>query len=90
MPNCFQLLSKETGKADSFCEIDEKLCANFDWPVDPVSYAYSWYDILGLGLACGRSFEDLRGYCTDEPELLQIIDWLDEHYTSDSWCESRR
>lgn len=90
MPNCFQLISKETGKADSFCEIDEKLCANFDWPVDPVSYTHSWYDILGLRLACGRSFEDLRGYCTDEPELLQIIDWLDEHYTSDSWYESRR
>ena len=90
MPNCFQLINRETGKADAFQDIDEAICWDLGWPVDEERYAHGWYDSIGLGLARGRTFEELRDYFVDAEELLQIIDWLDARYTPDAWYESRR
>ncbi len=90
MPHCFQLINRETGKADSFVEIDETICKYMDWPIDGDKFAFGWYDVIGLGLALGKSFDEIRRYYTDEPELLKIIDWLDQRYTSDAWYQHGR
>jgi len=90
MPNCFQLINRETGKADAFQDIDAAICKDMDWPVDEVRYAFGWYDVIGLGLALGQTFEKMRGYYADDPELLAIINWLDARYTADAWYEHKR
>ena len=91
MPNCFQLISKKTGEPENFSSIDEKLCAMFDVPVDDNRYLCSWYDIVGLNLATGRDFDEQRKmhWIAEDESLMQIIDFLDENYTSNSWYEHR-
>ena len=90
MPNCFQLLNCETGKADSFVEIDERMCADLGWPVDEDCYTHEWYDVLGLGMALGKSLDELRVIFADDGDLTLIVNWLAERYTVSAWYESRR
>ena len=88
MPNCFQLISKDTGQAERFADIDESLCAHLNKEVDEKEYLNYWYDVLGLGIACGKSFDDLRNRCQPDDELmLDIIDYLDQNYVPDAWAE---
>lgn len=85
MPAYFQLLSKASGKAVPFVEIDEAMCKHFQVDVDPVKYYEGWYDNIGLLCALGRTWDEIRETWKDFPELLAIVDWLAEHYTADGW-----
>lgn len=91
MPSCFQLINKETGEAEKFSKIDDKICAYFGVKPDPKKYVYLWYDIIGFNLATGKSFEEQREmeWLKNDPELMQIIDFLDENYTSNNWYEHK-
>jgi hypothetical protein len=84
MPNCFQLTRKGETEPIKLIEIDEELCKHFNTPVDPKYWFRAWYHIIGLGLAMGSTWDKLR---EDYPELLEVIDYLDENYTSNAWCE---
>lgn len=89
MPNCFTLTRKsdlESGPV-AFAKIDDEMCGAFGITPDPKKYYCQWYDIVGFGLAVGKSFSDLREIWHDQPKYLQIVDWLDENFTSDAWCE---
>ena len=86
MPNCFQLLERDTNTPASFADIDEQLCNHFNTPVDEKLYYRAWYDVVGLGLAMGKSFEQLREML---PEYIDIIDFLDAHYTTTAWYQHK-
>jgi hypothetical protein len=106
MPNCFQLISKETREAEAFQRIDEAICKHFGWECDTVKYAYGWYDAIGFRVACGKSLQQVRdefsGYVTESLQenamgevqyydrLVQIVDYLSARFTTDAWAEIGR
>ena len=91
----FQLISKATGKATPFNQIDEELCAHFDQPVNDEQYLAGWYNSIGCRTATGRTIDEIRAEFQsyidkgDHPEhykvLLEILSFLEEHYTTSSW-----
>jgi hypothetical protein len=92
MPNCFQLISKETREAEAFQRIDEAICKHFGWECDTVKYAYGWYDAIGFRVACGKSLQQVRdefsGYVTES--LQENVDYLSARFTTDAWAEIGR
>lgn len=102
MPNCFQLISKATGQAERFVEVDEKMCKHFGVPCDPEQWHFYWYPtIMEWGIAMNRSFQkqlqDIEegDYQTKEEQEAanhqrEIILWLDQHYTADAWYQVGR
>ncbi len=90
MPNCFQLTHKGDTEPMSLNKIDEMICNHLNVPVDEVKYVHGWFDSIGFSLACGRNWEQVRENFSDCPELMPIIDFLEENFTSDSWAEIGR
>ena len=93
MPACFQLFPKGSDEPARFSAIDDAMCAHFGVQPDAARYYRYWYDIEGFGLAMGRTFDDMRQRDEEAPpeeSRRAIIDWLDEHYTADSWTEIGR
>ena len=90
MPNCFQLISKSTGKATRFTDIDRELCDHLKQPCDDHWYLYGWYNWIGFSLVCGKSFTEIANILADDPELLKINTYLAEHYTAEAWVEIGR
>ena len=101
MPNCFTLTRKSNLEAGpvSLNKIDEEICGFLGVPVDPVKYCRSWFDIIGGRLALGRSFEEMRANFVEKQsedthkdfwgDILQIVDFLAEHFTPDAWYEPK-
>lgn len=87
MPACFQLISKETNEPTKFQKIDEELCAHLGVECDPVRWLNGWYDCIGWALATGKDWQWCRDNFTG---LDPIIDYLEEHYTSNNWTEVGR
>jgi hypothetical protein len=97
----FQLLCRTTGKATSFNLIDEQLCAAFAQPVDDDKYLCDWYNSIGWRVATGNSLDQVRtifiGYIveaiskgdqrqvTGYTDLIALLNWLTQNYTTDSW-----
>jgi hypothetical protein len=93
MPNCFTLTRRtDTGVSLSnqapvpFQTIDEEICEAFGWPVHPVHYVENWYNIIGIQLAFGRTFDQIIAD-TQDPHIQHIAKWLDEHFVADCWDE---
>lgn len=96
MPNCFHLVRKGTTEAALLIKIDEEICELLGVPVHPKFWCLEWFDIIGFGIATGKSLgsQELRNFVasfimTDEgPErLLKILTYLEENYTSNAWVE---
>lgn len=89
--NCFQLLNKTTGEPANLNDVDAEICAMLNTPVDPEHFVHYWYEIIGLAAACGHSFEKMRNeiFVDADPTALQIINYLDEHYTIRCWAQPR-
>lgn len=82
--------------------IDEEMCAFFGLPCDPVKWHHGWHDDIGFGLALGESLEKQRadtlkkidgmiGIGNEDGALwqghkLEIINWLDAHFTTNAWA----
>ncbi len=102
MPNHFALTRKSNPSAGyvGLNTIDEELCAHFSVPVDDTQYYNFWYGIIGLGLACGHTFQQIRENITKhaykdpvsnemddlETRLIEITEYLEEHFTSSAWA----
>jgi hypothetical protein len=92
MPSCIQLFRKsdpEPREAVRFQEIDEELCRVFDQPCDPKYWLWGWYDNICLFLSLGKSFDYIRDLYKDCPEIIKVCDYLEEHYTPNSWYEMK-
>jgi hypothetical protein len=95
MPNCFQLTPKGATEPQALTEIDERIAREvFGEEPDEVRYCRGWYDCIGLMLAIGKSFDDMRkpdeNGLTWSEDIMRIIDFLDKHYTSNAWAEVGR
>jgi hypothetical protein len=90
MPNCFSLTDKRTGELASLSGVDDRMREHFGAAPDPVKYYESWYDIIGLSLALGRTLPELIERYAGKDEVLHAIAlWLAEHYVTDAWAERR-
>lgn len=98
MPNCFQLVRKSDGVAESLAKVDEEICAYLRVECHPRLFYLYWYDVIGFALACGKTFDDLRkryanrdeaeaGRLATDATYMRIVDFLDENYTVEAWAE---
>ena len=101
MPNCFTLTRKGENAPASLQTIDDLMRVAFGEEPDPKRWLWGWYDVVGFGLALGRDWTQLREQYAEDPaesertntfhrQMLTVIDWLDEHYTTDAWAERGR
>ena len=84
MPNCFLLRNRATGEPDTLSDIDDKMREYFVVPPNATEWYQGWYDSVGLMLACGQTFDQIRKIC---PLMGAIVDWLDMHYVAEAWSE---
>ena len=93
---CFRLLDKETGEAMELNKVDEEICELLGEPVDPNYYCpifkhprmnISWYDSIGMALACGKSYAECREL-TDNEVILKVIDYLESKYVPDAFYQA--
>lgn len=61
-----EFLSRESGKAEAFQAIDEKLCAARGAKVDPKQWYLNWYNSIGFRAALGKSFREIEKEVEDE------------------------
>ena len=87
MPNCFTLTLRGAAEASSLASVDEAICEHLGVPVHPTRYVRGWYDTIGLGLAMGKPLSRIREIYSDDPAMLRIASFLEEHYTVDAWAE---
>lgn len=99
MPNCFQLFRKGQSTPEVLQEVDAALCAHLGLPVDPVNWCRNWYHVIGFLIACKgtplgsdalrdeiRRWHSAPGYKPERcSEMLNIHEWMAEHYTSDAF-----
>jgi hypothetical protein len=81
----FKLISKETGEPVAFATIDTQLCEALNVPCHPKDWYLDWYNMIGLMLATGHSWDEIHGEFRDYPAMLDVIQWLEDHYISSAW-----
>jgi len=84
MPNCFTLTPKDGDKPKVFAEIDDEMREHFGAPADAENWYLGWYDTIGLLLALGKTWDEIR---TTLPTLSHIVDYLEERYIPNAWYE---
>jgi len=89
MPNYFRLVNKQTGEADTFPAIDDKICAVLGIEPDPGIYYENWFDYLGLEFARGASWDEIRKIWGNLSDFAQIIDFLEKNYTVEAWYRAK-
>lgn len=60
MPNCFQLTRKGENEPSELQTVDKLMCEHFGFLESPKDYMMYWYHRIGLPLACGKTFDDIR------------------------------
>ena len=101
MPACFTLTRKGESKPASLQAIDDEMRIEFGEEPDPERWLWGWYDTIGLGLALGRDWTQLREQFAEDPDesertnmfrrrMLAVIDWLEANYVPNTWAERGR
>ena len=88
MPVCFQLFKKGSTEPEVFQDIDVEICNHFGVEVDDVKWYCDWYDCIGVLLATGRTFQQVKEVHHSWKELCKVVDFLEDNYTTRSWRES--
>lgn len=78
-----ELIPKEPEKAppERFQDIDAKMCKHFDVECHEKHWYYEWYNLFGLPLAAGKTFDYLREEHNGSLQHVNILTWLEENYT---------
>jgi len=84
MPNFFQLIKKTDGQAETLVAVDEALCRMANVDPDPQVYYMGWVDTVGLLLACGRPWEEIRK-TYEGSALEEVCAFLQMHYDVRAW-----
>lgn len=107
MAVCFQLYRKATGEGPlSLNLVDEEICREFKAVPHPTRYFQAWYNNIGFMLACGKTWQDIRGvqerYLAQDLAhgawnriahniaLLQILRFMESNYSQAVWAEFGR
>ncbi len=89
MPNCFTLTKINEEDPTGLSSIDNELRHEFNEPDDNKNYLYSWFDTIGLGLACGNDWDKMKDVFKDDPDLLKVISYMETRYTYSAWYETK-
>jgi hypothetical protein len=87
MPNCFELTRKGHSSPESLAKVDRELWEHFTGSVpDPDDhYYFNWYNIVGLELACGRTFTELKDRYSET--MLPVIEYLERNFEVRCWYQ---
>jgi len=90
MPICFELTLKGEKEPMVLTTVDEMICEHLELPVDKDRWCLDWYQVIGMSLAFGKSFEDVREYLSKDGEaaLLEVLDYLEMHFTVYAYREN--
>jgi hypothetical protein len=83
MAHVFALTDKKTGKlvmGGDFIKIDEDICKHLGVPVDPVDWHKGWMDRIGYSMAALNDFTKSKECFKDCPDMLEILEYLEENY----------
>lgn len=86
MPNYFTLTKKGEEKYSSFFDIDTEMREAFGEPSSETVWLDGWYDVIGLGLAMGYSWDKMREYLKGDM-TLKILDYLEKNYDANAWSQ---
>lgn len=89
MSVCFQLFKKGSTEPEVLQDIDVEICKHFGVEVDSEKWYCHWYDYLGIALACGKTWGELREQYSDDSYLVEICNFLEANYTVNNWREMR-
>lgn len=96
MPSCFSLTRKSDLAAGPvpLLTIDEEICEMMGVMVHPKKWCNDWYGAIGLDLACGDTFEEIKITITNwdygpKELLLKIVEWLDTNFVANAWSERK-
>jgi hypothetical protein len=77
MPVCFQLYPRGSSEPRRLQEVDDELRVHFNEPPDPDHWLGLWYDSIGLRLALGKNFaqirEEFQSYLPPDPTAVERI-----------------
>lgn len=83
MPNYFALYPKDFPRKPAVLQgVDNLMCDHFGVSPSITGWYRDWYNTIGLGLSLGHDWEALRGFF---PDKVDVIDWLEANYTTDTW-----
>ena len=85
MPNCYQLTRKSESEPSTLVSVDEALCQHFGVEIHPKKWYLNWHNYVGLGLACGDDWTQLRKTWEGDKPMLDVIDFLEKNYESSAW-----
>lgn len=87
MPNCFMLIRKGEPALTPLADVDNELRNAFGEPPNEDRWLYEWYDTIGLALALGKNWEQIRTIFSDCEDLLKTVDYLEGRFNAHSWAE---
>lgn len=90
MPVCYQLYRKGQKSPEPLVKVDEAICTRFGWPCDERVWAKNWHNIIGLLLALGYTWPQVRKNLEERKELEalnQIAEFLEQEYEVISFRE---
>ena len=93
---CYKLMNRETGEVPELSKIDEEIATLLGKHADPQQFCYlgdnpefghilNWNNTVGLAMAMGKTFDEIRALWHDNQEILKICDYLEQHYEIISW-----
>lgn len=100
MPVCFQLYRIGSQTPEIFQKLDDEMREHFGAPPDPDHYLNGWYDSIGIRLAMGKSFhqikeefekyrEEFKVEASEKSDiygnLLCILEYIKERFTPNSF-----
>lgn len=92
----YELMDKRTGEIPSLDDIDKQICNLLEKPYRRQHFCYlgnkpeyrdflNWNNTVGLAMAMGKTWNEVRALWSDDDEILAICDYLEERYDIINW-----
>ncbi len=66
-------------------KVDEHICNTLKVPTHPVNWYLNWFNHIGMALVLGHDLNSITKHYEDDPDMLQVLGVLMDHYTYDTW-----
>jgi hypothetical protein len=91
MPNCFSLTKIGEEEPTNLLNVDTELWCHFEGkePDGNTKWYRYWHETVGLELAMGRSFEEIKEALPENTKMLPLVEYLEKNYTVRAWYEHK-
>lgn len=91
MPNCFSLTKIDEEEPTKLQEVDDDLWLKFTGSVPEPNEEWfrGWYDCVGLDLALGRTFTEIKAGYSVNSRMGPVVEYIEKHYTARCWYEHK-